>query len=63
MLKIQIKSEDNLDMLIPDGIYVNGYIIKASMCTTSKDVVQSKKVEVIKTTTTTTPKEEEDGNT
>jgi len=62
MLKIEIKKDEE-KIVIPEGIYVNGYIIKASMCTNTKSMVQSKKVEVIKTTTATTPKEEEDGNT
>jgi len=63
MLTIKTKrGEDKIQ--IPLGIYVNGYIINATVRKNQKSVVQLKKVEVIQPNTTTTPKKEnEDGDT
>jgi len=62
MMKIKIK-QGGEKIPIPMGIYVNGYILNATMCTNHKSMVPLKRV-VIKTNTPTTPtKEKEDGDT
>ena len=62
MKKIEIK-QGGEKIFIPPGIYVNGYIINATMCKSNKSILQLKKVMVIQPNTATTPKEKEDGDT
>jgi hypothetical protein len=63
MLKIEIKQGEE-KIPIPLGIYVNGYIINAPVCTDHRSMVQLEKVMVIQPNKTTTPiKENEDGDT
>lgn len=56
MQKIKI-SKDKEKIKIPMGVYVNGFIIEAPMCTQRKSVVQSNN-----TTSTPTTKEKHNGN-